>query len=148
MSLGVALRTDESDASEAAETFIFLASIWLAFAGHVVLFWLNSTCFEVAPSLTTSLAVSEQPSTVSVIGQIGIGLKSAPPQWRYGAIRIAPTQWWCSSNSTTAFRVYTSGWPLCFSLPILCTCQELRGKSVFTQGNLNPPPPSLCTDGP
>ena len=47
MSLGVALRTDESGASEAAETFIFLASIWLAFAGHVVLFWLNSTCFEV-----------------------------------------------------------------------------------------------------
>ena len=30
MSLGVALRTDESGASEAAETFIFLASIWLA----------------------------------------------------------------------------------------------------------------------
>ena len=47
MSLGVALRTDESGASEAAETFIFLASIWLAFAGHVVLFWLNSACFEV-----------------------------------------------------------------------------------------------------
>ena len=40
MSLGVALRTDESGASEAAETFIFLASIWLAVAGHVVLFWL------------------------------------------------------------------------------------------------------------
>ena len=47
MSLGVALRTDESGASEVAETFIFLASIWLAFAGHVVLFWLNSVCFEV-----------------------------------------------------------------------------------------------------
>ena len=47
MSLGVALQTDESGASEAAETFIFLASISLAFAGHVVLFWLNSTCFEV-----------------------------------------------------------------------------------------------------
>ena len=47
MSLGVALRTDESGASEAAETFIFLASISLAFAGHVVLFWLNSACFEV-----------------------------------------------------------------------------------------------------
>ena len=47
MSLGVALRTDESGASEAAETFIFLASILLAFAGHVVLFWLNSACFEV-----------------------------------------------------------------------------------------------------
>ena len=40
LSLGVALRTDESGESEAAETFIFLASIWLAFAGHVVLFWL------------------------------------------------------------------------------------------------------------
>ena len=40
LSLGVALRTDESGASEAAETFIFLASISLAFAGHVVLFWL------------------------------------------------------------------------------------------------------------
>ena len=40
MSLGVALRSDESGASEAAETFIFLASIWLAVAGHVVLFWL------------------------------------------------------------------------------------------------------------
>ena len=40
LSLGVALRTDESGASEAAETCIFLASIWLAFAGHVVLFWL------------------------------------------------------------------------------------------------------------
>ena len=38
MSLGVALRTDESGASEAAETFIFLASIWLAVAGQVVLF--------------------------------------------------------------------------------------------------------------
>ena len=47
MSLGVALRTDESGVSEAVETFIFLASIWLAFAGHVVLFWLNSACFEV-----------------------------------------------------------------------------------------------------
>ena len=47
MSLGVALRTDESGASEAAETVIFLASIWLAFASHVVLFWLNATCFEV-----------------------------------------------------------------------------------------------------
>ena len=33
MSLGVALRTDESGASEAAETFIFLASIRLAVAG-------------------------------------------------------------------------------------------------------------------
>ena len=40
LSLGVALRTDESGRSEAAETFIFLASISLAFAGHVVLFWL------------------------------------------------------------------------------------------------------------
>ena len=40
LSLGVALRIDESGASEAAETFIFLASISLAFAGHVVLFWL------------------------------------------------------------------------------------------------------------
>ena len=40
LSLGVALRTDESGASEAAETCIFLAWIWLAFAGHVVLFWL------------------------------------------------------------------------------------------------------------
>ena len=40
MSLGVALQTDESGASEAAETFIFLASIWLAVTGHVVLFWL------------------------------------------------------------------------------------------------------------
>ena len=47
LSLGVALRTDESGASEAAETFIFSASIWLAFTGHVVLFWLNSACFEV-----------------------------------------------------------------------------------------------------
>ena len=40
LSLGVALRTDESNASEAAETFIFFTSISLAFAGHVVLFWL------------------------------------------------------------------------------------------------------------
>ena len=40
LSLGVALRTDESGRSKAAETFIFLASISLAFAGHVVLFWL------------------------------------------------------------------------------------------------------------
>ena len=47
MSLGVALRTDESGASEEAETFIFLASIWLAFTSHVALFWLNSACFEV-----------------------------------------------------------------------------------------------------
>ena len=39
-SLGVALRTDQSAASEAGETCIFLASIWLAFARHVVLFWL------------------------------------------------------------------------------------------------------------
>ena len=38
LSLGVALWTDESGASEAAETCIFLASISLAFAGHVVLF--------------------------------------------------------------------------------------------------------------
>ena len=40
LSLGVALWTDQSGASEAAETCIFLASIWLAFAGHMVLFWL------------------------------------------------------------------------------------------------------------
>ena len=40
LSLGVTLRTAKSGASEAAETFIFLASISLAVAGHVVLFWL------------------------------------------------------------------------------------------------------------
>ena len=40
LSLGVALRTAKSGASEAAETFIFLASISLAVAGHEVLFWL------------------------------------------------------------------------------------------------------------
>ena len=40
LSLGVALRTDKSGASKAAETCIVLAWIWLAFAGHVVLFWL------------------------------------------------------------------------------------------------------------
>ena len=28
------------------------------------------------------------------------------PRWRYGAIRLAPTQWRCGSNSTTAFEVY------------------------------------------
>ena len=36
LSLGVALRTGQSGASEPAETCIFLASIDLAFAGHVV----------------------------------------------------------------------------------------------------------------
>ena len=40
LSLGVALRTDQSGASEGAETCTFLASILLAFASHVVLFWL------------------------------------------------------------------------------------------------------------
>ena len=35
----------------------------------------------------------------------GIGLKS-PPWWRYGAVRLALTQWRCGSNSTTAFGVY------------------------------------------
>ena len=35
----------------------------------------------------------------------GIGLKSAP-RWRYGAVRLALTQWRCGSNSTTAFGVY------------------------------------------
>ena len=40
LSLGVALWTGQSGASEVAETCFFLASIWLAVAGHVVLFWL------------------------------------------------------------------------------------------------------------
>ena len=40
LSLGVALWTGQSGASEVTETCFFLASIWLAFAGHVVLFWL------------------------------------------------------------------------------------------------------------
>ena len=40
LSLGVALQTGQSGASEVAEMCISLASIWLAFAGHVVLFWL------------------------------------------------------------------------------------------------------------
>ena len=35
----------------------------------------------------------------------GLGLKSAP-RWRYGAVRLAPTQWRCGSNSITAFGVY------------------------------------------
>ena len=39
LSLGVALQTGQSGASEVAETCIFLASIWLAFVCHVVLFW-------------------------------------------------------------------------------------------------------------
>ena len=39
LSLGVTLETGKSGASEAAETCIILASILLAFAGHVVLFW-------------------------------------------------------------------------------------------------------------
>ena len=38
-SVGVALRTGQSGASAAAEPCIFLAPIWLAFTGHVVLFW-------------------------------------------------------------------------------------------------------------
>ena len=40
LSLGVALWTGQSGASEVAERCISLASIWLAFAGHVLLFWL------------------------------------------------------------------------------------------------------------
>ena len=48
--------------------------------------------------------VSKQLSTAFVIGQIRIGLKSTP-RWRYGAVRLAPMQWRCSSNLTTAFRV-------------------------------------------
>ena len=52
LSLGVTLQTDKSGASEAAETFIFLQSIWLAFAGHVVLFGLNSASFEVGLTCT------------------------------------------------------------------------------------------------
>ena len=40
LSIGVALRTDQSAASKVAETCIFLASIWLVFVRHVVLFWL------------------------------------------------------------------------------------------------------------
>ena len=43
----------------------------------------------------------------SVIGLICIGLRSAS-RWCYGAIRLAPTQWQSSSNSTTAFGVYVS----------------------------------------
>ena len=39
LSLGVALRTGQSGASEAAERCIFLSSIWFGFAGHVVLLW-------------------------------------------------------------------------------------------------------------
>ena len=88
LSLGVALRTDESGASEAAETFIFLASIWLAFASHVVLFRLNPAWFRSRPNPHRHRQRHWQSAsslrTVSVIGQIGIGLKSAP-QWRYSA---------------------------------------------------------------
>ena len=40
LSLGVALWTAQSGASEVAETCFFLASISLAVAGHVILFWL------------------------------------------------------------------------------------------------------------
>ena len=42
-----------------------------------------------------SPSVSEQLSTASVIGQIRIGLISAPPRWRYDAVRLTPTQWRC-----------------------------------------------------
>ena len=38
-SQGVAIRTGQSGVCEATEPCIFLASIWLGFAGHVVLFW-------------------------------------------------------------------------------------------------------------
>ena len=55
-------------------------------------------------SSTTSLAVSEQLSTVSVIGLIRIGLSSTPG-WRYSTIRLALTQWRYGSNLTTAFGV-------------------------------------------
>ena len=173
LSLGVALRTDESGASEAAETFIFLASISLAFAGHVVLFWLwlpparetdgagrqwnaekdvrNVRDFSVKrlPSGGTRSCMPQQTRYAAVCADweqklcafwsrpnphrdrprhcqwasslvqrlwlarfvqakytlFGIGLKSAP-RWRYGAVRLAPTQWRCGSNSTTAFGVY------------------------------------------
>ena len=39
LSLGVALKTGQSGASEAAEPRISLALIWLAFAGNVALLW-------------------------------------------------------------------------------------------------------------
>ena len=60
--------------------------------------------WEQKPRSTRSPAESEQPSTASVIGQIRLGLKNVP-RWRCGAIRLAPTQWPCGSNSTTAFAV-------------------------------------------
>ena len=62
---------------------------------------------ESAPWPTMSLAESEQPSMASVVGQIHIGLKSAP-WWHYGMIRWAPTHWRCGSNLTTSFGVW--GW--------------------------------------
>ena len=40
LSLGVVIQTGQSGVSEVAETCIFLASIWFAVAGHVILFWL------------------------------------------------------------------------------------------------------------
>ena len=36
-----------------------------------------------------------------------VSVWKAPARWHYGAIRVAPTQWRCGSNSTTAFGVYT-----------------------------------------
>ena len=61
----------------------------------------NSACFEVGlirRSWTTSLAVSEQLSTASVIGQICIGLKSAPRD-------VTPrTDWLRRSGGAVAIR--------------------------------------------
>ena len=46
-----------------------------------------------------------------------VSVWKAPPRWRYGAIRIAPTQWRCGSNSTTAFGVYDT--LCCYDFAIL-----------------------------
>ena len=53
---------------------------------------------ESAPWSTTSLAESQQLSTAAAIGHIRITLKSPPPRWHYGAIRLAPTRWRCGSD--------------------------------------------------
>ena len=58
----------------------------------------KSACFEgMCTVINTSLADSEDLGTASVIGQMHIGLQSAP-LWHYGVIRLAPTQWWCGSD--------------------------------------------------
>ena len=84
----------------------------------------------------------------------GIGLKSTP-RWRYGAVRLAPMQWRCGSNSTTAFGVYngvcrlgdcwmTPGWP---NFMHCCFPQYKTSRLDYAGVNVKPPLPTMGRGG-